>query len=105
MKPDTVTVELRNSTSPYVVVDSIRRVVDTAGVGTFIFINAVNDTPYYLVVRHRNALETWSSTAHSFNSFTLSYDFTSSQSQAYGNNLKLMGGKYCIYSGDVNQDG
>ncbi len=24
--------------------------------------------------------------------------------QAYGNNLKLKGSKYCIYSGDVNQD-
>ena len=32
-------------------------------------------------------------------------DFTNSASQAYGSNLVLHGGKYCIYSGDVNQDG
>ncbi|MEJ5263659.1 MAG: hypothetical protein WHT45_13320, partial [Ignavibacterium sp.] len=25
--------------------------------------------------------------------------------KAYGNNLKLINGKWCIYSGDVNQDG
>ncbi len=33
------------------------------------------------------------------------YNFTTSPSQAYGNNLKLKGGKYCIISGDVFQDG
>lgn len=27
------------------------------------------------------------------------------QNKAYGNNLKLKGTKWCIYSGDVNQDG
>ncbi|MBK9403744.1 MAG: hypothetical protein IPN57_04285 [Ignavibacteria bacterium] len=25
--------------------------------------------------------------------------------QAYGNNLKLKGSKYCVYSGDINQSG
>ena len=33
------------------------------------------------------------------------YDFTTSYSQAYGSNQILKGSKYCIYSGDVNQDG
>ncbi|MBL0106670.1 MAG: hypothetical protein IPP52_05095 [Ignavibacteria bacterium] len=33
------------------------------------------------------------------------YDFTTAASQAYGNNLKLKGSKYCTYSGDINQDG
>jgi hypothetical protein len=105
MVPDTITVELRSSISPYTMVDSRIGVLDSAGVGTFTFTAIKNNVPYYLIIKHRNALETWSSTAHSFNSFTLSYDFTSSQSQAYGNNLILRGGKYCVYSGDVNQDG
>jgi hypothetical protein len=105
MKPDTITVELRNSISPFALVDSIKGVIDSAGAGTFIFTNALNDTPYYLAIKHRNAVETWSSEAHSFTSFALSYDFTASQSQAYGNNLVLKGEKYCIFSGDVNQDG
>jgi hypothetical protein len=35
----------------------------------------------------------------------MNYNFTTSQSQAFGNNLILKGSKYCIYSGDVNQDG
>jgi len=36
---------------------------------------------------------------------TAFYDFTTAASQAYGNNLKLKGSKYCTYSGDINQDG
>ncbi len=34
-----------------------------------------------------------------------SYSFASQMSQAYGNNLILKGASYCVYSGDVNQDG
>jgi hypothetical protein len=33
------------------------------------------------------------------------YDFTSSSSQAFGNNMILNGTRWCIYSGDVDQDG
>ena len=36
---------------------------------------------------------------------TAYYDFTSSVSQAYGNNMKLIGGKYCMISGDLDQNG
>ena len=35
----------------------------------------------------------------------MSYDFTTSANKAYGDNMKLKGTKWCIYSGDVNQDG
>ena len=40
-----------------------------------------------------------------FTAGNLFYDFTTAQNKAYGNNLKLVNGKWCIYSGDVNQDG
>lgn len=33
------------------------------------------------------------------------YDFTTGQNKAHGNNLKLIGTKWCIYGGDINQDG
>ena len=34
-----------------------------------------------------------------------SYDFTTSASQAFGNNQKNLGdGRFALYSGDVNQD-
>ncbi|MBL8008850.1 MAG: hypothetical protein JNJ56_15115, partial [Ignavibacteria bacterium] len=35
----------------------------------------------------------------------MSYDFTDSITKAYGNNMVFKGGKYSIYSGDVDQDG
>ncbi|MDQ3020014.1 MAG: hypothetical protein M3R36_05520 [Bacteroidota bacterium] len=39
------------------------------------------------------------------NGSVYNYDFTNSNTQAYGDNLKLTGDKYCTFSGDVNQDG
>jgi hypothetical protein len=105
MVPDTVSVELRNASAPYALIDQTKILLNSNGQGTGKFYNAVNGTPYYLVVNHRNALETWSSTPQIFTANSLSYDFTTGQNKAYGNNLKLVGTKWCIYGGDVNQDG
>lgn len=59
------------------------------------------------MIRHRNTIETWSKTDGEVfvcgNS--LSYDFTDAINKAYGDNLKLKGAKYCVYSGDADQDG
>ena len=35
----------------------------------------------------------------------LTYDFTTSSSQTFGNNMTLVEGKWSMYGGDVNQDG
>ena len=105
MVSDTVTVELHNSSTPYALVESQKGILNTSGVGLFNFTNAVNGVSYYIVIKHRNAIETWSAAGQTFASSVLSYDFTSVASQAYGNNMKLKGGKYCLYSGDVNHDG
>lgn len=103
--PDTMTVYLRNATSPYSVVDVAKSEMNSLGQGTFTFTNAVNGTPYYIVLTHRNSIETWSSAAISFVSNSLTYDFTSASSQAYGSNMKLLGSEWTIFAGDVNQDG
>jgi hypothetical protein len=105
MVPDIVKVELHNSISPYTMMDSISQVLSTAGVADFNFVNAVNGTPYYAVIKHRNAVETWSASTITFTSGAASYDFTSAQTQAYGSNLALHGSKWCLYNGDVNHDG
>ena len=39
------------------------------------------------------------------NGIAYHYDFTTADSQAYGNNLKLKGNEFCLFSGDVNQNG
>jgi hypothetical protein len=58
MVSDTTKVYLRNSTSPYALVDSAVSVLVSGGNGTFYFFNAVNGVSYYMVVNHRNSLET-----------------------------------------------
>lgn len=102
---DTVTVELRNSSSPYNLVESVRVVGGNNIPALARFTSPTMSTPYYIVVRHRNSIETWSSTPRSFNSYYLRYDFTTSPTQAFGNNMKDLGGRMAFYTGDANQDG
>ena len=108
MVQDSAVIYLRNSSFPYSVVDSARTYLNGTGFGTFFFGNAVNGTPYYLQVRHRNSVETWSATAQSFASNTLTFDLTTSASQAFGSNLIQVDAsplRFAVYGGDVNQDG
>jgi hypothetical protein len=102
---DTITVELRNSTSPYTLVESRRTLAGQGLPAVVNFSSITNGTPYYIVLKHRNSIETWSSTARSFNSNYMRYDFTTSPTQAYGNNMYDLIGSMALYTGDANQDG
>ncbi|MBK9404711.1 MAG: FG-GAP repeat protein [Ignavibacteria bacterium] len=106
-RKDTVKVYLRNAALPYEIIDSAKGIIDSLNFSNiFTFYNAPAGI-YYLVVKHFNCIETWSKSggeAITINGLFYNYDFTSSISQAFGNNLKLKSGKYCIYSGDLNQD-
>jgi hypothetical protein len=108
MVSDTFTVQVRSSSSPYNVVDYSTSILNTSGTGTFIIESITNGVPYYIVIKHRNSIETWSATPQSFVSGFLNYDFTNSSSQAFGNNMVQVDAspiKFAIYGGDVNQDG
>ncbi|MEO8664001.1 MAG: hypothetical protein ABI462_00780 [Ignavibacteria bacterium] len=102
---DTIRFYLRSSIAPYNRVDSAAAYLNSSGNATVNFINAAAGN-YYLQTSHRNALETWSSGPVSFTAgVTTSYNFTTSQTQAFGNNLVLKSGKWCIYSGDIDKSG
>lgn len=103
-KKDTVRVYIREAVSPYKILDSSKSVIDSVTL-TGNFRTFVPDGSYYIAVRHRNSIETWSSNPVSFGGSNVSYDFTTFPSQAYGNNLANKGGYYCVFSGDINQDG
>jgi hypothetical protein len=108
MISDMVKVYLRNISTPYEVVDSSESVLDSSGVGTFIFSNAVDGTNYYVAVKHRNSIETWSYMGNSFFLSSLVYNFSDTASKAFGNNQIQVDNsplKFALYSGDVNQDG
>lgn len=102
---DSITVELRNSVSPYNLIESGKGMGGKGVKRRIDFLSTVNGTPYYIVVKHRNSIATWSSATHSFTNGTLYYDFTTANTQAFGNNMINSGGKWSIYVGDVNQDG
>lgn len=102
---DTIMVELHAATSPYAAVDTVVALLGTNGTVNLSFDAATAGNSYYLVIKHRNSLETWSNSTIMVGS-TLSYDFSSAANKAFGNNLKHIGaGVYVIYGGDINQDG
>lgn len=67
------------------------------------FPNASAGQTYYVVLKHRNAIQTWSA-----NPIVLSdalYDFTTNANKAYGNNQVLVAANtYAMFNGDINQD-
>jgi len=107
-RTDSIKAYLRQSISPYAKIDSTKGVLDSITfTGNFRFANAPSGT-YYITLEHFQSIQTWSKPGGEVltnNGSIYNYDFTTSASKAYGNNLKLKGSKYCIYTGDLNQSG
>jgi hypothetical protein len=100
---DTVIIELHEKDYPHNVICYSSNIIDIYGYGEFAFPNYTLYNSYYLAVRHRNALETWSSRPITFNSQLEIYLFTDSVSKAYGNNTKNLGdGNFALWSGDIS---
>lgn len=98
---DSIDVELHASTSPYSLVATKRVALSTNGsaIATFPTLSG----SYYVAVKHRNAIETWS--AAPIAATVTSYDFTTAANKAYGSNQVLVDiGKWGLYSGDLNAD-
>ena len=106
---DTISVYLAQAASPYNILDSSIVLLDSLTFTASAKFNSAVTGSYYLVVKHRNSVETWSASAISFvKGSTIAYDFTDSQNKAYGNNLvqvSVSPVRWAIYGGDVNQDG
>jgi len=100
---DSVTVELHSSLSPWAVIASTNVILNTNGTCTCNFPVAAGD--YYIVVQHRNSVQTWSASPVTFGVSSTFYNFSVAASKAYGNNQVLVGpGVFALYSGDINQD-
>jgi hypothetical protein len=99
---DSVEVEVHDQNYPYNTVFSQTRVLNTDG--TLMLSIPIQTGFYYIVVKHRNSIETWSANPVAISAIT-NYDFTTSASKAYGNNqVEVEPGVWAFYSGDVNQD-
>lgn len=103
---DTLTLQLARPTSPYNILYSTTSTITIFGYATFHFNTLPEYDQYYLVLRHRNSIATWSSMPVSINASITDYKFSTSSAKAYGNNLRdLQDGNFAILSGDINQDG
>lgn len=107
MISDTARVYLKNNSSPYNTIDSAKGILNSLGAGTFLFSNAVNGVNYYLAVKHRNSIETWSKTTVTFSGGSLTYDFSNAANKAYGDNQKQVDAspvRFSIYNGNFDQN-
>lgn len=99
---DDVIVELRDVNNALVA--SALTTVQTDGTVVCNFGMVVNGN-YYVVVKHRNAIQTWSAIPINLTEAGTFYDFSNNQNKAYGNNMiALEEGVFGFYSGDINQD-
>ncbi len=113
---DSITIEIRDSASAasstvrkfhpaWLLTDgSIKDFVDTTKNYVEFDTTAGN---YYVVVRHRNHLAIMSATSQTLTGTTASYNFTTSQGQAYGTEpmKQVAAGRFAMYAGDGNGDG
>ena len=106
---DTITLRIRNNTSPYTVINTFKGKSDINGFISFNSPYLDNNVPYYLEVKHRNTIETWSKVPVPFiPSLGLVYDFSTDQAKAFSNNLIQVDNSpnvFAFYNGDVNHDG
>lgn len=105
---DTIRAYLRSSFFPYEVIDSASGVMSSNGSLDMKFFYSQPSVSYYIQLKHRNGLETWSANTISFSNFAASYDFTTDDSKAFGDNQRELDRspvEYGLFGGDVNQDG
>jgi hypothetical protein len=102
---DVLTIELHEAVEPYACIGNPYTAnLLTNGFASFVPTQPLPDQ-FYVVVKHRNHVETWSSVPVSLNNGYCSYDFTQQLTSAFGHNLRQLEGVYGLFAGDVNQDG
>ncbi len=73
---DSIAIELHDATEPDTLVAVAKALLHTNGMAEVLFPDLPMNSSYYVVVRHRNGLETWSKDPLLFDSASMSFDFT-----------------------------
>jgi len=103
---DSVTICLAKKTPPYNILYTYNTVLNTRGIATGYFSQPILGESYYLVIKHRNSMETWSPQPFGFFDPDTLYNFSDSIQKAYGSNMVMLDSAvYAIHSGDIDQDG
>jgi hypothetical protein len=101
---DSIDVELHSDIAPYGVDASVRVVLNQNGTATCVFPAMTGSK--YIVVKHRNALQTWSADPVLM-STSVNYNFSDMDTKAYGNNMIQVSTSpsvWAFFSGDVVVD-
>jgi len=77
---DSIVVSIAQANYPYAKVASSKGVLSTTGYGSFAFNFSFAGNYYYLVLNHRNCIETWSAVPILLSSGTTLFDFTTPRS-------------------------
>ena len=102
---DHITVELHDATSYATIIYSVTDVpLSTTGTATLIVPGTYSGS-YYISIKHRNSLETTTSTAVSFAAGIVNQSYALPANVFGGNLVQMIDLSYAIYGGDVNHDG
>lgn len=101
---DTIVVELHEPLPPYGLIQSTTHLLQRDGSVQCVWPPFVDTA--YLVIRHRNHVETWSAYPEILDASPLNYNFTLQANKAFGDNQAyLSNGSFALFTGDINQDG
>ena len=99
---DSVIVELHHPTT-FALIDSKKAVLLTNGNVSVSFAQPAGS--YYIAIRHRSTVQTWTANPVACSASTALYDFSTAADKAYGDNQVLVeAGIWAFFTGDLNQD-
>ncbi len=100
---DTLLVELHDATTFALIGSPQQTVLSTTGLASATFTEAAGS--YYLAIKHRNTIQTWSTNPVACSFSTPLYDFSSAANQAMGDNqVEVELNVWAFFTGDLNQD-
>lgn len=105
---DTVRVYLARTDFPNVIVDSAKSIMGSNAVEDNLFFNNALSGTYYRIVKHRNAIETWSNVGVAYTRGSASHHNFVPNGASYGNNMAIVSTSPFyrgMFSGDVDQNG
>ncbi len=101
---DSITIELREAASPFNLISTTKQIIQINGTVSYQGLATAGQS-CYIVIKHRNSIETWSANPVLLTENTI-YDFSTAANKAYGDNQKeVEPGMFAFFSGDINQDG
>ena len=102
---DSLSVLLANPVAPWAYVYQSHALPVNPDGTISLTVPAIYSGNYYIAIRHRSSIETWSALPVLFSGSTITYNFTTAAAQAFGSNQKNVsegGSVYAFYTGDVS---